>query len=88
MRPDRSQLESHRILPHLELNTSTQVRNHNIVHARVRRPLRRPADKAKMISEQDIADNHLHGVVSKESSRAHDLAVTEVEVVFAGSSEF
>lgn len=75
------------ILSQLEFDASAQIRDQHIVHARVRWSLCRSTWEAKVIPEDNIADNHLHGVVGEEPARADNLAVAEVQVVLARGGE-
>lgn len=40
-----------------------------------------------MVSQEDIANDHLHGVVCKEPPRAYNLAMAKVEVVLASGGK-
>lgn len=76
------------IFSQLELDASAPIRIHDIVHARVRRPLPRCSREAKMIPQEDVADDHLHRLASKEAARAYDPAVAKVQVILAGCGIF
>jgi len=40
-----------------------------------------------MVSQDNIADNHLDGAIGKEAPRADDLAMSKVEIVFASGGK-
>jgi len=76
-----------RILAQLELDTRVEVGDNDVVHARVWRALERAISEAEVVAQQDVADNHLHRVVGEEAAGTDDLAVAEVQVIFARSCE-
>jgi len=71
----------------LELDASAQIGNHDIVHARVRGPLPRSSREAKMVPQEDVGNDHLHGVISKEAPRAYNLAMAKVQVILASGGK-
>lgn len=76
------------IFAQLELDTSVQIGDNNIIHACVCRTLCGPTGEAQMVLDENVRDDHFDGMISKEATGADNLAVPEMQIVLARGGEF